>query len=436
MAMSSARSLPRCLARGCNVVSLCLGLHVQKRQALGVSTLSVRDVMGHFGEQHRLYIRSTRNRILTTSLPRPHCHASSILPSISNHVPHIQGRDLANLQEKQPLRENSEYPRLKPPDTETSESLAAKNDDAMAKARSALMPAIALAVHSRAVLRRSAADVYSHVANHIFPKLSDLLNTLTGYSVVQECKNRVLAKDNELNVARERSDMAKRAYEQTIEERRKCQRELNSLLQRKDTWLDSDITRFTELYRKDLNLEQSESQAKQEYKDAVEGFEKCHRDYLNEIRERYIEEQLYSDKIRRASTWWTWGLISLHFAIFVVVQLFVEPRKRRILKEELGNLITETSEADRAALRSQLQEEFQPLIGRLESLQVLEEAKPAIIDLGPLVLGGAEVKEGDVARVPESAPGLYPKDRLFAKGVAVGAVLGVVSTVLLFLNGR
>ncbi|TPX68683.1 hypothetical protein SpCBS45565_g02903 [Spizellomyces sp. 'palustris'] len=434
-------------------MSLCLGLHVQHRQAPGASTLSVRDFMGHFGQQRRPYIRSTRNRILTTSLPRPHCHTSSILPSISNHVPHIQGRDLANLHENQPLRESNEYPRLKPPDTETSESLAAKSNDAMAQARSALMPAIALAVHSKAVLRRSASDVYAHVANHIFPKLSDLLNTLTGYSIVQECKNRVLAKDTELNVARERSDMAKRAYEQTIEERRKCQRELNSLLQvdifanqnsdeahhlpsRKDTWLDSDITRFTELYRKDLNLEQSESQAKQEYKDAVEGFEKCHRDYLNEIRERYIEEQLYSDKIRKASTWWTWGLISLHFAIFVVVQLFVEPRKRRILKEELGNLITETSEADRAALRSQLQKEFQPLIGKLETLQVLEEAKPASIDLGPLGLGGSEVKEGGMARVPESVPGLYPKDRLFAKGVVVGAVLGVVSTVLLFLNGR
>ncbi|KAI9101999.1 mitochondrial distribution and morphology family 33, partial [Phlyctochytrium arcticum] len=160
------------------------------------------------------------------------------------------------------------------------------------------------------------------------------LNTATGYSVVQECKNRVNAKDAALNTARERSDVAKRAYESMIDERRKCQRELNSLLQRKDSWLDSDITRFTELYRKDLNMEQSEVQAKQEYKDSIESFERCHREYLNEIRERYIEEQLYSDKIRRASTWWTWGLISLHFALFVVVQLFVEPRKRRLLKEE------------------------------------------------------------------------------------------------------
>ncbi|RKO87697.1 mitochondrial distribution and morphology family 33, partial [Blyttiomyces helicus] len=169
------------------------------------------------------------------------------------------------------------------------------------------------------------------------------LNKATGYSVVQACKNRVLEKDAELNNARHRADAAKLAYETHIEQRRKCQRELNSLLQRKDSWLDSDITRFTELYRKDLSLEQNELAAKLEYKNAGESFERCHREYLNEIRERYIEEQLYSDKIRRASTWWTWGLISLHFCLFAVVQLFVEPRKRRILKDDLSALITRTS---------------------------------------------------------------------------------------------
>ncbi|KAJ3080862.1 sensitivity to high expression protein she9 [Quaeritorhiza haematococci] len=74
---------------------------------------------------------------------------------------------------------------------------------------------------------------------------------------------------------------------------------------------------------------------------------------ISEIRERYIEEQLYSDKIRRASTWWTWGLISIHLTIFIMLNLFVEPRKRARFRSELADLIETRASADRDALRAE-----------------------------------------------------------------------------------
>jgi sensitive to high expression protein 9 len=52
-----------------------------------------------------------------------------------------------------------------------------------------------------------------------------------------------------------------------------------------------------------------------------------------------LQEQAWSDKIRRASTWWTWGLMGLHFASFVAVYTFLEPRKRQALTDAVSTML-------------------------------------------------------------------------------------------------
>lgn len=52
-----------------------------------------------------------------------------------------------------------------------------------------------------------------------------------------------------------------------------------------------------------------------------------------------LQEQAWSDKIRRASTWWTWGLMGLHFASFVAVYTFLEPRKRQALTDAVSAML-------------------------------------------------------------------------------------------------
>ncbi|KAJ3147665.1 sensitivity to high expression protein she9 [Geranomyces michiganensis] len=295
-------------------------------------------------------------------------------------------------------------------------------------------PTLDALARSKTALQSSLTAASDRVSRDLLPRISDTLNELTGYAVVQECKRRVIAKDKALSAARERSDEAKRAYERGIEERRLCQRELNSLLQRKDTWMDSDITRFTELYRKDLGFEQSEAQAKLEYKNAAEDFDKCHREYLNEIRERYIEEQLYSDKIRRASTWWTWGLISLHFLLFLAVQLFVEPRKRRILKEELSLLISDTARADKSQWTETIAQELAPVSAKLDTVIASGAARGSFASPTAIWDRDETVHTRTAALDVQSRNSIYPKDRLFFKGVLCGVALGLGSSILYVLS--
>jgi ATP-dependent Zn protease len=108
---------------------------------------------------------------------------------------------------------------------------------------------------------------------------------------------------------------------------------------------------FTELYRKDLSFENIEANRKAEYKEATSNFEAAQVDYLAEMRERYIEEQMFSDRIKSASTWWTWGLISTHFILFVMIQFYVEPKKKQDLQDNMKRIITETAEAERKYLK-------------------------------------------------------------------------------------
>lgn len=56
---------------------------------------------------------------------------------------------------------------------------------------------------------------------------------------------------------------------------------------------------------------------------------------------RYHEEQIWSDKIRRMSTWGTWGLMGVNVLLFLVFQVLVEPWRRKRLVTGFEDKVTE-----------------------------------------------------------------------------------------------
>jgi hypothetical protein len=58
-----------------------------------------------------------------------------------------------------------------------------------------------------------------------------------------------------------------------------------------------DITRLTNLYTQTHALTQTETESRLGYKIASEDYERAQEEYLAEMRERYIEEQVYSDRV-------------------------------------------------------------------------------------------------------------------------------------------
>ncbi|ORX65839.1 hypothetical protein DL89DRAFT_270562 [Linderina pennispora] len=145
---------------------------------------------------------------------------------------------------------------------------------------------------------------------------SKALNQMTGYERIQTLKEKVETCGVDFNQARHDLQAAKEGHGKMIHQRISSQREINSLLQRKHLWDETDVARFTSLYRDEHQAEILERTAGKELKEAEELVDRRYGELVGAIRERYHEEQIWSDKIRRASTYGTWA------AIF-------EPRKRR-----------------------------------------------------------------------------------------------------------
>lgn len=104
------------------------------------------------------------------------------------------------------------------------------------------------------------------------------------------------------------------------------------------------MIRFTDLYRSEHANEQAELKTKNEYKQAEANVEEKSRKLTRVIMERYHEEQVWSDKIRAASTYGTWGLVGVNVMAFLIVQAFVEPRRRRKQVERYEELVEDLTE--------------------------------------------------------------------------------------------
>ncbi len=84
---------------------------------------------------------------------------------------------------------------------------------------------------------------------------SQTLNDLTGYSAIEAIKLKNNKLEDALSAAQSRPQAARRSYKTLNSNRASTQREVTTLLARKDTWSPIDLERFTTLYRSDHELE-------------------------------------------------------------------------------------------------------------------------------------------------------------------------------------
>ncbi|KAK4222268.1 Mdm33 family-domain-containing protein [Podospora fimiseda] len=159
------------------------------------------------------------------------------------------------------------------------------------------------------------------------------INDLTGYSAIEAIKARNHELEQQHSAAQTRLREARQTYKSLTQHRASTQREVTTLLARKDTWNPTDLERFTSLYRMDHELEAQVANASSELTEAETEESKLSADLNAGILRRYHEEQIWSDRIRRQSTWGTWGLMGVNFFLFVLLQFVAEPwRRKRMIK--------------------------------------------------------------------------------------------------------
>lgn len=233
-------------------------------------------------------------------------------------------------------------------------------------------------------------------------------------------------------MARQTAQQAKAAYEEAVVRRSNSQREVNDLLQRKSSWTDGDVGRFTSLVRQDHLYEQEESQAKTAVNVSEDAVEREFSQLLRIILARYHEEQVWSDKIRSASTYGSLAALGLNMLVFILAIIVVEPWKRRRLAQTFETKIEEMSLENAARLETSMQA-IEGHISRQEGL--LEFLKTEVSNKmemvrEPIIL---ETKEPEVvvAAIDESAVNSRQRSWEIAAVGASAFVLGILSTILL-----
>ncbi|KPM45414.1 Sensitive to high expression protein 9, mitochondrial [Neonectria ditissima] len=229
---------------------------------------------------------------------------------------------------------------------------------------------------------------FSHIMDNLQTRAlnaSQTLNDITGYTGIEAIKAQNAELEKALADAHERVRNARLAYKTSNTKRAGTQREVTTLLARKDSWSPTDLERFTQLYRTDHILE-GEVAASQETLTESEAEEQSLSQRLNAgMLKRYHEEQIWSDRIRRASTWGTWGLMGMNFLLFVILQFVAEPWKRRrlvrgVVAEEKAVLEEVRSQLEEVKLALEKRDQVAAVEPVAEALKLVEVAQDHAVE--------------------------------------------------------
>lgn len=116
---------------------------------------------------------------------------------------------------------------------------------------------------------------------------------------------------------------------------------MNELLQRKSSWTDADVSAFTSLVRSDHQLEQHEVVTKAKVTENEDALDREFGELMRAILARYHEEQVWSDKIRSASTYGSIMVLGVNVVVFILAIMVVEPWKRRRLAQTFEKQVEE-----------------------------------------------------------------------------------------------
>ncbi len=255
----------------------------------------------------------------------------------------------------------------------------------------------------RLAVTKRFSSLMDHLQGNIFIA-SQRINDLTGYSGIEALKARINVLEARVQAAQEAVRSSRITYKTTVADRASTQREVTTLLARKDSWTPSDLERFTSLYRMDHSNEQAVQEAATRLADAEREAEHAASKLSSSILSRYHEEQIWSDKIRRMSTWGTWGLMGVNVLLFLVFQFGFEPWRRRRLVHGFEEKVREALEKEKIAsgVTGRTDVEEIPLDGVIAAgAQELEEemeggkgsAEPAVEAVVACIKGEAEGNE-------------------------------------------
>ncbi|KGB76378.2 mitochondrial inner membrane protein [Cryptococcus deuterogattii R265] len=279
------------------------------------------------------------------SEPGPNPHDALSAPSSFDFISEGEG-----ISSSQVGKLGSSSPSSSSPSQSSTNSVSSRDAPLKFSSTYSFPPNISVPPEVREHLTEWSKNVLNHSRHVIqeaqkkFVGLGLKVNEMTGYHEVERLKHMVFEKEDELQTLRESARAAKAAYDEAVAARSEAQRETNILLERKHSWTDADVSKFTSLVRADHTSSHAVASTSIALKDAEVAVDKSFSQLMQVILQRYHEEQVWSDKIRSVSTWANVAGLAINFIVFVGAVLLVEPWKRKRLVEKLEERVASMME--------------------------------------------------------------------------------------------
>ncbi|KAK4574695.1 sensitivity to high expression protein she9 [Recurvomyces mirabilis] len=169
------------------------------------------------------------------------------------------------------------------------------------------------------------------------------INVYTGtdYSGIEALRNKITTQEETVRAVHRAVDDAKSNHHKTISDQAGEQKEIVGLLERKSGWAPNDLERYMSLVRSEHLNDQSVQTARDTLRIAERELEDA-RSLLERLeRKQYHEEQIWSDTIRRNSTWLTFGLMGVNILLLLTQIAIFEPMRRRRIVRDVKSALDE-----------------------------------------------------------------------------------------------
>ncbi|KAL3917325.1 MAG: hypothetical protein SGARI_007743, partial [Bacillariaceae sp.] len=182
-------------------------------------------------------------------------------------------------------------------------------------------------------------------------KLQDLWNERSGTMEILALKESVNEASLEFDQASAKVTFARRHLDDSLRDWERTSGQHLQLMQRRESWTAEDAQSFANLVGKEISTRTALEQARNDLATAEETLSKRQLEYMNRMRRRYHEEQIWQDQWRVLGTYGTWSLIVLNSCVFLGSQYFLRLRENARMKA-IEELIRENSVQIAAATRS------------------------------------------------------------------------------------
>ena len=182
-----------------------------------------------------------------------------------------------------------------------------------------------------------------------------MLEEATGVEEIAALKEAVVKASNRLDTATLRVQEMRQQLDENALKAQEISTQHAAMMQNRSSWNEQDVQAFAQLTAAEGKARQLASTSRQAVRQAEDEMQKSLRDYMDALRRRYHEEQVWQDRWRVLGTYWTWSLIALNSVVFVVGQaLHYRREERRLLSlQEMFREYATRAETSAAAAMSQ-----------------------------------------------------------------------------------